>query len=272
MVFSAILRRSASSLLPRTITTVTAQRSYHYAATITTLKNNIFSEEFRQTPCKHRNCNCKYCLSVRHFSSTPKKLNSDKNLLEIVKSEIEDAKESGDHDQEIKIPEEFPFKIEDEPGKSSISLERHHQGEIIRVEVQIPTLAEDENENDQDEDKDDEGKDDEESDPASSLAMVVSVSKGKNEPCLEFCCTAYSDEIVIDSLFVKNPESSDDGFDYEGPDFADLDQELQEAFNVYLQDRGIKPSTTNFLFEYMFNKEHKEYLRWLKTVKSFVKK
>lgn len=52
----------------------------------------------------------------------------------------------------------------------------------------------------------------------SSIPVVVSVAKG-NGQFIEFCCTAYPDEIVIDSLAVKNPENSEDQIAYEGPDF-----------------------------------------------------
>nr|GEY26597.1 mitochondrial glycoprotein [Tanacetum cinerariifolium] len=50
----------------------------------------------------------------------------------------------------------------------------------------------------------------------------------------------------------------------------ELDENLQKAFHKYLEIRGIKPSATNFLHEYMVNKEHKEYTNWLKNLKKFV--
>ena len=54
--------------------------------------------------------------------------------------------------------------------------------------------------------------------------------------------------------------------------YSDLDENLQKAFHKYLEIRGIKPSTTNFLQEYMFAKDNKEYLMWLKNLKNFVEK
>jgi complement component 1 Q subcomponent-binding protein len=53
---------------------------------------------------------------------------------------------------------------------------------------------------------------------------------------------------------------------------SDLDENLQNAFLKYLEIRGIKPSVTNVLFDYMANKDTKEYLLWLKNVKNFVEK
>ena len=70
------------------------------------------------------------------------------------------------------------------------------------------------------EENDDSRDDDEESERASqsSVPLSVSVSK-KGGPFLEFSCVAYPDEIVIDSLSVKNPELGEDQIAYEGPDF-----------------------------------------------------
>lgn len=51
---------------------------------------------------------------------------------------------------------------------------------------------------------------------------------------------------------------------------SDLDENLQKAFLKYLEVRGINPSTTNFLHEYMIKKDNKEYLEWLKNLKNFI--
>ena len=51
---------------------------------------------------------------------------------------------------------------------------------------------------------------------------------------------------------------------------SDLDEDLQKAFNRYLKIRGIKPSTINFLHEYMINKNSKEELIWMKKLKKFI--
>lgn len=53
---------------------------------------------------------------------------------------------------------------------------------------------------------------------------------------------------------------------------SDLDENLQNAFHKYLEVRGIKPSTVNFLQGYMANKDSKEYLQWLNNLKKFVEK
>jgi complement component 1 Q subcomponent-binding protein len=52
---------------------------------------------------------------------------------------------------------------------------------------------------------------------------------------------------------------------------SDLDENLQRAFHKYLELRGISPMTTNFLHEYMINKDSREYLLWLRKLKDYFK-
>lgn len=53
---------------------------------------------------------------------------------------------------------------------------------------------------------------------------------------------------------------------------SDLDENLQKAFHKFLEIRGIKPSFTDFLSDYVANKDSREYLQWLKDIKAFVEK
>ncbi|KAK2411227.1 Mitochondrial glycoprotein family protein [Trifolium repens] len=204
-----------------------------------------------------------------HFSSVAinKKLSSDENLLRVIESEITCAKETDEYGAGEEVPSDFPFKIIDSAGQQIITLERTYEGEEIKVEVHMPDLVTGE-EHDRDNENDD---NDSESERAnqSSIPLVVNVSK-KGGPSLEFSCVAYPDEMVIDSLSVKNSDVSDDQIPYEGPNFQDLNESLQKKFHRYLEIRGIKPSTVNFLHEYMINKDSREYLVWLSKLKSFI--
>jgi len=109
------------------------------------------------------------------------------------------------------VPSNFPFKIVDSPGQQTITLERTYQEEEIKVEVHMPDLVTGEGNNEDD---------DNESERASqsSIPLSISVYK-KGGPYLEFNCVGYPDEIIIDSLSVKNPDLTEDQIAYEGPDF-----------------------------------------------------
>ncbi|CAA7061784.1 unnamed protein product [Microthlaspi erraticum] len=214
---------------------------------------------------------CGSAISFSRFSteSVVSKRTADEELVSVLESEIECAvnEEAPDENVLEYKPEGFPFEIIDTPGERTLLLQRKFENETIQVEVDSAPF-EDEEEDEAAEANDD---DEEESSGRIRLPMVVSVAKSDGV-CLEFGVSAYADEIVIDSLSIKQPEGSDNELAYEGPDFEDLDENLQKAFHRFLEIRGIKPSFTNFLADYVANKDSREYLQWLKDLKSFVEK
>lgn len=254
MGLTSIIRKSASSLCPLAGRLFRGQRLY---------STSIFN--YLNNPS---NLYCRPLLgpSVSYFRdfSSSKRPSSDESLIRVIESEIKCASETDDHDRVEDVPQGFPFEIQDNPGLHAITLKRTYQDEVISVEVYMPDLVTGQSVNDDDDDEDGGGKANQ-----SSIPLAVSVSK-KSGPSLEFRCSASPDEISIESLIVKHPEHSEDQIAYEGPDFPDLDENLQKAFHKYLEIRGVKPSTTNFLHEYMINKDSKEYLLWLTKLKSFI--
>jgi complement component 1 Q subcomponent-binding protein len=214
---------------------------------------------------------CGSAISFSGFSteSVVSKRTADEELVSVLESEIECAvnEEAPDENVLEYKPEGFPFEIIDTPGERTLLLQRKFENERIQVEVDSAPFEEDDEEEAAEANDDDE----EESSGRIRLPMVVSVAKSDGV-CLEFGVSAYADEIVIDSLSIKQPEGSDNELAYEGPDFEDLDENLQKAFHRFLEIRGIKPSFTNFLADYVANKDSREYLQWLKDLKSFVEK
>lgn len=111
---------------------------------------------------------------------------------------------------------------------NAITLRRTYHGEQIEVVAHMPSLVTgDEPDHDRDDKDEGEGKeeDDGEEDegekpPQSSVPLTVTITKGDG-PILEFTCTAYPDEVIIDSLSVTHPSEDyeKDIIAYEGPDF-----------------------------------------------------
>ncbi|CAN4105381.1 unnamed protein product [Withania somnifera] len=256
MAVTNIIRRTASQVVPLAVRVIGRSQSCHH-------RSSALFSALANPSAASRNFFRISAPSTLHFYST-KRPTSDESLLKVIQSEIQCAEESDEQDAVEEAPEGFPFKIEDHPGQQTITLTREYQGESIDVEVHMPDLVtgdEDENENDAENNR--------ESASQSQIPLVVKVSK-KNGPSLEFGLTAFADEIAIDNLSIKDPNLAEDQIAYEGPDFSDLDENLQKAFHKYLEIRGIKPSTTNFLHEYMINKDAREYVMWLKNLKKFI--
>ncbi|KAG2326360.1 hypothetical protein Bca4012_035323 [Brassica carinata] len=197
------------------------------------------------------------------YSTAIDRMSSEQSLLRVIDSEINSALQTNDPDlEEETAPGSFPFKIEDNPGHQTVTLTREYKGEHIKVVVSMPSLDGDEN--------DDEEDDDDGHSNGSSIPLVVTVTK-KSGLSLEFSCMAFPDEIAIDALSVSNQGSTlEDKLANEGPDFECLDENLKKTFYKYLEIRGVKASTTNFLHQYMMGKVKREYLLWLKNVKKFM--
>lgn len=252
MAFASLLRKSATSLAPLVSRFPRVHRNYH---------STLFTA-LSYSPLSHKSSRGLFA-PVFKYSTTVKRPSSDELLVRVIDLEIKCAEESDDHNQDEKAPSDFPFEIENNPGHQTITLIREYQGEHVKVEVHMPDLVTGENEEDATDDEN-------ENATQSSIPLVVTVTK-KSGPSLEFSCTAFPDKISIDGLAVRHPENApEEQIAYEGPDFNDLDENLQKAFHKYLELRGIKPSTTNFLHEYMINKDSREYLLWLKNLKKFV--
>ncbi|KAH0907839.1 hypothetical protein HID58_039666 [Brassica napus] len=210
-------------------------------------------------------------------TSARKKASSNDPLLRVIETEIGFAEQADDYDRVEETPNGFPFKMEDKPGTKVVTLTRDYKGESVVVEVHMTNLVtgdkgdDEESDEESEEEEEEEHEDKAEKPKQSNVPLLVTLSK-KTGPSLEFRCTAFPDKIVIKDMWVTFPDDpSKDELAYEGPSFRVLDEKLRKAFHRYIEIRGITPGMINFLHEYMINKDSKEHLLWLKTLKNFVK-
>ncbi|KAJ7960167.1 Mitochondrial glycoprotein [Quillaja saponaria] len=255
MAFTSILRKSTSGLAPMAVSLVKRQRNYHAAFFTAINQTNLISGNYSLNPYVQT-------FQYSYLALRKKKMKTpDETLSRVIESEI---KYSQGEEEDDSAESEFPFEVEDNPGRQLLTVKRTYKGEEIRVEV---------HKHDYDYDYDYEDEDEDDGDSArgrqSGIPLVVNVSK-KDGPCMEFSCTAYPNEITLYAVAIIDPEFAEDEFAYEGPNFNDLDENLQKAFHKYLEIRGIKPCITSFLHEYMIDKDRREYLLWLKKVKKFI--
>ncbi|XP_026445013.1 uncharacterized protein LOC113345449 isoform X2 [Papaver somniferum] len=107
----------------------------------------------------------------------------------------------------------------------------------------------DESDNQNDQDKDSVN------DPQSSIRLVVTNTNFRGTT-LVYGVIAYPDGFSIDSFYIKYAYAPDEeNIYYKGLDYAKLDNDLQKEYQRRLKIIGITPSTTNFLHEYMANRD-----------------
>ncbi|CAM9165166.1 unnamed protein product [Heterosigma akashiwo] len=124
---------------------------------------------------------------------------------------------------------------------------------------------------------DEEGGDDDElvghtaaGDLPSEKEFAVTVAKGEER--LRFYCRAL-DSVAVDAVqHIRPGQDPDAPESYEGPNFDDLDPDLQGAFLDYLAARGVGDDLGAWVVMYADYREQREYVGWLESVKGFVDK
>lgn len=193
-------------------------------------------------------------LSIATVSSS----SFEGNLVRLLQSEI---KYEIDSNPPAQIPHDnIPFIVKDKPGEQWIVLHRKYGKENIKVEATMLDLGSSDSHEDLGED-----------DIPCKICLAVTISKDEAPKSMMIGCSGYPDEITVDRVVIMEAESSYE-LTYEGPGFERMNENLQKAFQEFLQERGIDDDLSNFLYEYMINKCKKEYLNWLQSLQSFVEK
>ncbi|ORY00199.1 mitochondrial glyco protein [Basidiobolus meristosporus CBS 931.73] len=222
-------------------------------------------------------------VATRGFSVTSQRFGNgvvDKDLAHSLQTEISYEAEN----EETEAPEflkEFQdkntFQIEETSGQAEVTLTRKFGNETIQAVFSITDI------NNAEEDMMDEEEEGEE--PAELPFPVrcnISITKGDDNGCFTIDAIAEDGAFGIESvIFYKDAKLARDrtseadwnrrGY-YVGPNFNNLDEGVKENIQKYLEERGFDEYLANFIPDYIEYKEQKEYLNWLKDVKTFVEK
>jgi complement component 1 Q subcomponent-binding protein len=118
--------------------------------------------------------------------------------------------------------------------------------------------------------------DDEEEEPAQAVRFGVTVSKGGKTVVLQ-CRSGGDGEISVEGVTVRDGESEDallalaggeslNAALYQGPEFTELAEDLQESFQQYVvQECGVDEDVAAFIAMYADYREQAEYVTWMKT-------
>jgi len=68
----------------------------------------------------------------------------------------------------------------------------------------------------------------------------------------------------------SSPEEKEDPAAYNGPEFEDLDEKLQETLDEWLSSLGVDPSLIDFIDAMAVDKEQREYITWLQNLSKLV--
>nr|CAD1828112.1 unnamed protein product [Ananas comosus var. bracteatus] len=113
-------------------------------------------------------------------------------------------------------------------------------------------------------------------DSISQLFLHVDVSKPGRKESLHFLCGLYPDAVGIHSVCLR-PKTGANGVGrasaiakYQGRVFQELDQKVRDAFHLYIEARGINEKLFAFLQAWLYVKDHRNLMRWFKSVGAFI--
>mmetsp|Transcript_51233 Transcript_51233/g.155124 ORF Transcript_51233/g.155124 Transcript_51233/m.155124 type:complete len:244 (+) Transcript_51233:83-814(+) len=186
-----------------------------------------------------------------------------KKLTKALGAELKHEGEQHEQAKEIRsFLKSTPFKLVDVPGDVNMALEREVGDKTVRIEWQLTSPFDPEAE--------EEGGEEVSSEPT-ELSVTV---EGKGGAGMTFFCSTQTGEdhrYVIGMLKTfASPEEKDNVSSYNGPEFEDLDDKLQEAFDEYLAELGMGSDICDFVDAMALDKEQREYVRWLANSKKFL--
>ncbi|XP_010472884.1 PREDICTED: uncharacterized protein At2g39795, mitochondrial-like isoform X1 [Camelina sativa] len=197
------------------------------------------------------------CLSSGSYVSEVQRSAFEGNILRLIRNEIDYEL---DHSPPLLPPNSFgPFTVAERPGEQWISMKRKFgENEVIKIEAtmfdrSVPTSKSTSTEPEY----------------ILHITFIVNISKGGTGEGLEIMCSAWPDTIEISKLCIRKAIKSSPS-SYGGPEFEELDDQLQDALYQFLEERGIGDELAVFLHQYMKNKGKGEYVRWMESVKSYV--
>ncbi|KAK1572053.1 hypothetical protein Q3G72_026931 [Acer saccharum] len=245
MAFSAILRKSASSLALTASRLTKANRNYHSAV-------SSASSHLNRKPTLGS------FVPDFEFSSATETKKCSSNIESLLQLAIDsEIMFLDDHDSVEEPPSEFTLKIEDthrnehttkydvvlareywgelHTTKYHVVLTREYRGELVEISSHISDHLI--------------GKD------GMSLDLHVTI-KNHGGSSLKFGCRGTSDAISIWKMNIINSEILKDSTEFSTDEqfqirviCNDIDENLNEAFLEYLEIRGIKPSIVDFLIK-----------------------
>lgn len=195
---------------------------------------------------------------------------ADAGLISVLRTELDHERKTYSQAKELTRGPPKPWTVTDKQGHADVILRRSYGQEDIAVTCvyQADSYAEGENPEEDMNSGDDEGMD--ETGMGSCVNMTITINKGADSPTLEISAASYGTEISIEHVYFWEDKDTKESI-YDGPNFLQLDDEVQSQFERFIKVRGVNKELTGYLFALLSDKEQREYMRWLQKVEGFLK-
>ena len=175
------------------------------------------------------------------------------------------------------LKENSEWTLADVEGDVNLKLSREVGDKKVTVEWQLvspfnPEMPYEGEAEDQQQDSEDQSQHSMES---TDFTITVTDKSNFDSGLIFYCSTAPGGdehEYVIGNVrSFSSAAERDSVSSYNGPDFEDLNEEVQQALDEYLASLGINDQVRLFVDTAAIDKEQREYTRWLSNVSSFLK-
>lgn len=187
-------------------------------------------------------------------------------MVKTLQAEIKHEEEQYEQAKEIKkFMKTTDFKFVEAEGDVNMALRREIGDRIVQIEWQLTSPF--------DSTADAEGGEDGGMEQEATDFCVTAESKKDGSGITFYCSTQAGEEhrYVIGSVKTfANAEDKENASAYNGPEFEDLDDKLQESLDEYLAEIGMNSEVCDFIDAIALDKEQREYIRWLKNAKQFL--
>jgi len=185
-------------------------------------------------------------------------------IVKVMTSEIKHEEEQYEQAKEIKaFLGKSDFKLVDTMGDVNMALEREVGDKVVRIEWQLTSPF----------NPDMEAEGEEAVDQEATDFCVTVENKSKGSGVAFYCSTQTGEDhryVIGNVKAFSSAEEKDGVSSYNGPEFEDIDDKLQEALDEYLAEIGMNNEVCDFIDASALDKEQREYLRWLKITKDFL--
>ncbi|KAG6572516.1 Mitochondrial glycoprotein [Phytophthora cinnamomi] len=204
------------------------------------------------------------------------------SLASVLKREVDEEKANCFEEPELedlRLKVESVFKLQEAPGCMDVLLQGSVGEDSIKIKFNAQDTVElEEDEEDYLEDEeghqeasyDEEDDDEEEEDELPGVRFTADITRDNKG--LQFDCVASSNLTVERVRYLANfAKDAEDETLYFGPNFIDLELDVQDHFYSYLAQRKIDDELAQFITQFADLKEQREYLAFLEDAEGFVK-
>ncbi|KAG7387657.1 hypothetical protein PHYPSEUDO_013907 [Phytophthora pseudosyringae] len=203
----------------------------------------------------------------------------ESSLTSLLNREVQEEKANCFEEQELedlRVKVEKVFKLKDTAGCMDILLQGTSGDDSITIKFNAQDTIELEDEEDYDDDEEDdddqEQSDDEDEDEDELPGVRFTADITRENKGLQFDCVASSNLTVERVRYLSDfAKEAEDETLYFGPNFIDLELDVQDKFYGYLAERKIDDELAQFITQFADLKEQREYLAFLEDAETFVK-